>query len=112
MSLILPGNNSAYCACNHCAETIAFDPAWAGGKTICPHCGRETVLFIPESGGGTGAPEASRQRRPTGNDDAAPLVRFEQVFVCVFYAVASLLAISFIAGLLAELVRIVLTGNL
>ena len=36
------------CACNLCSEQIEFEPS-AGGQTVaCPHCGMDTILFIPQ----------------------------------------------------------------
>jgi len=37
----------AKCLCNHCSQPISF-PAEGVGTTIpCPHCGFDTILFIP-----------------------------------------------------------------
>ncbi|HEX4342049.1 MAG TPA: YbjQ family protein [Verrucomicrobiae bacterium] len=37
----------AVCPCNVCSGRLEFDPANAGETIQCPHCGMETVLFIP-----------------------------------------------------------------
>ena len=37
------------CPCNHCSTLIAFDRAGAGLIAPCPHCGTDTLLFIPET---------------------------------------------------------------
>lgn len=38
----------AKCTCNHCFGHLGFDAEHAGETIQCPHCGMETVLFIPE----------------------------------------------------------------
>ncbi len=35
------------CKCNTCSGKIEFEPSQAGQTIQCPHCGLETVLFIP-----------------------------------------------------------------
>jgi DNA-directed RNA polymerase subunit RPC12/RpoP len=35
------------CPCHVCSATIEFDSIEAGKATTCPHCGMETVLFMP-----------------------------------------------------------------
>lgn len=40
--------NEATCSCQHCTGHIAFDPVHAGSRADCPHCGLETILFIPK----------------------------------------------------------------
>src|ERR1035441_7903363 len=37
----------AKCLCRHCYEPIEFDSAHAGHVAPCPHCGKETDLYIP-----------------------------------------------------------------
>jgi hypothetical protein len=49
------------CACNHCPGHLEFN-AKDGGRTVtCPHCGAETVLFIP--------PGAEYRSAPKENGD-------------------------------------------
>jgi hypothetical protein len=36
------------CTCNHCSERLEFDAENTGETIPCPHCGLETILFIPE----------------------------------------------------------------
>ena len=43
-----PSQQSAVCTCNTCSAHLEFDPANAGTTIQCPHCGMETVLFIPQ----------------------------------------------------------------
>lgn len=38
----------AKCPCNHCNGKIEFDIEHAGKAISCPHCGMETLLFIPQ----------------------------------------------------------------
>jgi hypothetical protein len=38
---------NAKCPCQHCNGNIGFDALDAGRETACPHCGMETVLFVP-----------------------------------------------------------------
>jgi hypothetical protein len=35
------------CSCNHCSGHIEFDASHAGQVGVCPHCGFETILFVP-----------------------------------------------------------------
>ena len=35
------------CACSSCSENLEFDDSNVGSTVTCPHCGRETVLFLP-----------------------------------------------------------------
>jgi hypothetical protein len=44
-----PKNKSKFvtCRCRHCNGHIEFDASDAGATVACPHCGLETVLFIP-----------------------------------------------------------------
>ena len=35
------------CSCQFCNEHITFPMEMAGQMTVCPHCGLETKLFIP-----------------------------------------------------------------
>ncbi len=36
------------CKCQHCDGNIAFDIENSGQTIPCPHCGMDTVLFIPK----------------------------------------------------------------
>lgn len=36
------------CPCNNCSGKLEFESAHAGETIQCPHCGMETVLFIPQ----------------------------------------------------------------
>jgi len=38
----------ATCRCNICDAEIHFEQHQAGGRIPCPHCGMETLLFIPQ----------------------------------------------------------------
>ena len=42
-----PGASLAVCTCNNCPGELEFDPANAGETIQCPHCGMDTILFIP-----------------------------------------------------------------
>jgi DNA-directed RNA polymerase subunit RPC12/RpoP len=37
------------CNCTVCSEHLEFEPENAGSLIKCPHCGMETVLFIPQA---------------------------------------------------------------
>jgi hypothetical protein len=37
----------AKCSCSHCDGHLEFDTAYAGARVACPHCGNETLLYIP-----------------------------------------------------------------
>ena len=37
------------CPCNNCSEHLEFDESAAGETIACPHCGMDTVLFIPKA---------------------------------------------------------------
>lgn len=36
------------CPCNNCSGNLEFDSAHAGETVNCPHCGMDTVLFMPQ----------------------------------------------------------------
>ncbi len=36
------------CHCNHCSGHIEFASEGAGQSIVCPHCGIETVLYVPQ----------------------------------------------------------------
>jgi uncharacterized protein HemX len=37
----------AKCSCQYCNGHIAFESSEAGRAVACPHCGMETMLFVP-----------------------------------------------------------------
>jgi hypothetical protein len=37
----------AKCACRHCDNYLEFDTSHAGESIACPHCGMDTILFVP-----------------------------------------------------------------
>jgi len=41
--------NLAKCSCSHCDGHLEFDTAYAGKRVACPHCGKETLLYIPDT---------------------------------------------------------------
>lgn len=45
------------CVCNNCPGHIEFDESSAGQTVTCPHCGVETVLFIPSGAQCQSAPD-------------------------------------------------------
>ena len=45
------------CSCNNCSEHLEFDESAAGSTVACPHCGMDTVLFIPPVERAKGKPE-------------------------------------------------------
>jgi hypothetical protein len=40
-------SQSVFCTCNTCSERIEFEAGNAGSTIQCPHCGVDTVLFVP-----------------------------------------------------------------
>jgi hypothetical protein len=40
-------NTLAKCSCSHCDGHLEFDTAYAGERVTCPHCDKETLLYIP-----------------------------------------------------------------
>jgi hypothetical protein len=47
------------CACNQCPGHLEFDTKDAGRTVTCPHCGAETVLFIPSGAQYRPAPDGN-----------------------------------------------------
>jgi DNA-directed RNA polymerase subunit RPC12/RpoP len=43
-----PGQKWAVCTCNTCSGHLEFDASNAGTTVQCPHCGRDTLLIVPE----------------------------------------------------------------
>jgi hypothetical protein len=39
--------NLVVCRCRHCDGGIEFDASQSGENVVCPHCGLETLLFVP-----------------------------------------------------------------
>lgn len=46
------------CRCRNCDKPIEFDSAESGATVSCPHCGLETLLFIPASSATVPSPAA------------------------------------------------------
>jgi hypothetical protein len=44
-----PEANLVVCRCRHCDGGIEFDASQAGEAIACPHCGLETLLFVPSA---------------------------------------------------------------
>ena len=55
-----PSNDFVSCPCQHCNGKIEFDAkqldvtgtaddAITGQTIVCPHCGRDTILFVPRN---------------------------------------------------------------
>ena len=40
-------NEATKCRCNVCSSHISFDRADAGLTVTCPHCGMDTMLYVP-----------------------------------------------------------------
>ncbi len=60
---------SAKCSCIHCGGRLEFETAFAGERVACPHCGKETCLYLPDNPG-----EQSSLPAPSGmygQEDAA-----------------------------------------
>jgi predicted nucleic acid-binding Zn-ribbon protein len=51
------------CVCNNCPGHIEFEESNAGQTVTCPHCGLETVLYVPQK-------QSADNSRPT-----APIAR-------------------------------------
>lgn len=47
-----PNEEYIKCPCNHCDVLIEFPARGVGQRIVCPHCGLETVLFVPEQSSG------------------------------------------------------------
>jgi DNA-directed RNA polymerase subunit RPC12/RpoP len=43
-----PMSAQAKCKCNNCSEWLEFDTSQAGSTIQCPHCGMDTILFVPK----------------------------------------------------------------
>jgi predicted nucleic acid-binding Zn-ribbon protein len=56
------------CVCNNCPGHIEFDDSSAGQTVTCPHCGVETVLYVPQ---GKPADKAPLPAPPTANIPSA-----------------------------------------
>ena len=41
------------CTCNLCSKQVEFESSAVGQTVACPHCGMETMLFIPHGQSGT-----------------------------------------------------------
>ena len=77
-------SNLAKCSCSHCEGHLEFDTAHAGERVACPHCGMETLLYIPDTANPPPAsspappraapapPVAYRLADPTGMSNPAP----------------------------------------
>jgi len=41
-------SGSVKCSCNNCSEHLQFELQDAGKRIDCPHCGMETLLYVPQ----------------------------------------------------------------
>jgi DNA-directed RNA polymerase subunit RPC12/RpoP len=64
---------NAKCSCDHCNGHIEFEPDQAGQTIACPHCGLDTLLFLPST---PAEPVPSEQ---TPIIDEASLANFERL---------------------------------
>ena len=46
-----PTQKRVVCTCDACSGTLEFEASHAGSTIACPHCGMETLLFIPTTPG-------------------------------------------------------------
>ena len=63
------------CPCNNCSEHLEFDESAAGSTIACPHCGMDTVLFIPQVP--VGAPPVEQEPAPKPKPKTAKIVEHE-----------------------------------
>ena len=71
MSEDCPTQKTVSCACDACSGTLEFEVSNAGSTIACPHCGMETLLFIPtnpRSGQTKGTPGWSEIITTTGGE--------------------------------------------
>ncbi len=61
---------NAKCSCSHCDGHLEFDATYAGERVACPHCGKETLLYIP----GTANPPPIPSPAPAGAPPAVQSV--------------------------------------
>jgi hypothetical protein len=54
------------CSCNNCSGHLEFDESAAGSTVVCPHCGMDTLLFIPF------VERAQEKPKPTPPPDPPP----------------------------------------
>ena len=54
---------SAKCRCRNCDDNIEFDPCAAGQTATCPHCGMDTMLFVPGAPIANAPPPLPKNRR-------------------------------------------------
>jgi hypothetical protein len=60
------------CTCNTCSGHLEFEASNAGTTVQCPHCGMDTVLFVPAVPGNHEAEEEAPPPRPTGSVTPRP----------------------------------------
>jgi DNA-directed RNA polymerase subunit RPC12/RpoP len=64
------------CPCNNCSENLEFEESAAGETVKCPHCGVDTVLFIPPVP--VDSPPSEPESVPEPKPQKAKLVAHEQ----------------------------------
>lgn len=80
----------AKCPCNHCSEHLEFEAEHAGETIACPHCGMETLLFVPQV---PKPPPVAKQATPANCPICGNIQRKNHgVFYYVFFGVLSLMA--------------------
>jgi hypothetical protein len=86
-----PSEKWAVCTCNTCSGHLEFDPSNAGTTIRCPHCGVDTVLFVP-SASATSIPNLSvgGGLQPTGAGEKMKL----RELIAWFLAAATGVALS------------------
>jgi DNA-directed RNA polymerase subunit RPC12/RpoP len=91
------------CACNVCSQKIEFDPSRAGETIVCPHCGMDTLLFIPRSAPPDFGIVAQRAQKPAPVEVLQP-----EILTSVGVAKRKTERKTSLAGLAMELLGLIL----
>ena len=64
------------CPCSSCSGHLEFEESVAGSVVPCPHCGRDTALFVPKApvAAESGDPEEAQDQPATPSDERRPSI--------------------------------------
>ncbi len=60
----------AKCSCHQCGGHLEFEVAYAGEDVACPHCGKQTRLYVPVEATPSGVPDSSPAPPEPGSHSA------------------------------------------
>lgn len=92
--------NLVKCHCNNCSEHIEFESDQAGTRATCPHCGLDTLLYIPSPEPKT----AKKEKEPETPITLKSLKLTKPIIPITGIVILSLIGIAlFVSGCVSDL---------